>query len=395
MNCTQSLKVRAKRLFDGIQYHNDIIIEVSNGRIKSMQKGTLNCDVTLDGLVVPGFIDLQVNGGGSILFNAEPTLRSLQNIMSTHSRYGTTAMLPTVITDDIKVMKLAAEAVCKAIEQKVLGVEGIHYEGPHISKSRKGAHSEEFIRPISELEWEIFERKDIGQILVTLAPELVSRADIKRLVSLGVIVSIGHSNATFECAHEAVKSGATGVTHLYNAMSPISAREAGVTGCALLNDSVQCGLIVDGHHVSIASSKLALKVKPTGGIFLVTDAMPPVGTKLNEFSFFDRKVTSANGKLTSSTGELAGSVLDMATAVKNCVTFLNVPEDEALRMASLYPLNFLTKANLPVLPRAMLAPSNKANFVQLDADYTVKSTWIEGQCVFDSNLLNPLTKQKA
>jgi N-acetylglucosamine-6-phosphate deacetylase len=378
-------KLRANRLFDGKQYHHDIVMTIQNGVISSLQKDSAHCDVFLDGLVAPGFVDLQVNGGGSVLFNSNPTLHSLQKIVSTHSMFGTTAMLPTIITDDIQVMRMAADAISAAIKQKTLGIIGIHFEGPHISIAKKGAHSEEFIRPISKAEWTVFERQDIGQILVTLAPELVPIEDIQRLVSLGIIVSIGHSNATYDCANNAINAGARGFTHLFNAMSPISAREAGVTGCALLNDNAQCGLIVDGHHVSVASCKLAIKAKPKGGIFLVTDAMPPVGTQLHEFDFFDRKVTCNNGKLTSSTGELAGSNLNMATAVKNSISLLNVLEDEALRMASLYPFKFLTSARLPILPSALLAPDHKANFVQLNENYNVRSTWINGQCVFNIN----------
>ncbi|WP_371194068.1 N-acetylglucosamine-6-phosphate deacetylase [Glaciecola sp. SC05] len=377
-----SVKVLSKYLFDGVDYHHDVVMSIRDGLIIDLHWENLSCDIVLEDLVAPGFVDLQVNGGGGVLFNAAPTIDSLQKMMAAHSQFGTTAMLPTVITDNVDVMSEAADAVGLAIANKNLGIVGIHFEGPHISIAKKGAHSKEFIRPISEEEWQIFERTDIGHILVTLAPEAVSAEDIQKLVSLGVHVCIGHSNATFECADKGLKAGATGFTHLFNAMSGINARHAGVAGCALLNDRAQCGLIVDGLHVSEASCKLALKIKPRGGIFLVTDAMPPVGSAMKEFEFFGRTVTNNHGKLTSSTGELAGSVLDMATAVRNCIKTLGVEESEAIRMGSLYPLSYLLSTRLPISPLALLKAGKPANFIQLDNDFCVKSTWIEGQCVY-------------
>jgi N-acetylglucosamine-6-phosphate deacetylase len=376
------LKVLSKYLFDGVDYHQDIVMSIKDGQIIDLNWDSLKHDIVLEDMVVPGFVDLQVNGGGGVLFNAAPSIDSLKKMMAAHSQFGTTAMLPTVITDNVDVMSEAADAVSLAIANKTLGIVGIHFEGPHISIAKKGAHSKEFVRPISEEEWRIFERTDIGHILVSLAPEAVSAEDIQKLVSLGVHVCIGHSNATYKCADKAVKAGATGFTHLFNAMSGINARHAGVAGCALLNDRTQCGLIVDGHHVSEASCKLALKIKPRGGIFLVTDAMPPVGSAIKEFEFFDRTVTNNHGKLTSSTGELAGSVLDMATAVRNCMKTLGIEEPEAIRMGSLYPLSYLSSSSLPIPPIALLKAGKPANFIQLDDDFCVKSTWIEGQCVY-------------
>ncbi|MFB1033926.1 MAG: N-acetylglucosamine-6-phosphate deacetylase, partial [Sinobacterium sp.] len=292
-------RILTKALFDGANHHYDKVLSVSKGVIVAVDNDISNHDVVLEGLVVPGYVDLQVNGGGGLLFNANPCIDSLKKIMQAHSQFGTTAMLPTIITDNLKTMVRAADIISHAIKDNMLGILGIHFEGPHISTTKKGAHSQEFIRPISEEEWKIFERKDIGHVLVTLAPEVVPIEDIKRLVSMGVHVCIGHSNATYEITNRAIEAGATGFTHLYNAMSAITGREAGVTGSALLNDHTRCGLIVDGHHVSVASCKLALKVKPVGGIFLVTDAMPPVGTQSTEFDFFDRIVTCHKGKLTS------------------------------------------------------------------------------------------------
>jgi N-acetylglucosamine-6-phosphate deacetylase len=371
-------RLYVKKLFDGQNYIDDQVLTIADGKIIAFDNNTASVDEVLEGLVVPGFIDLQVNGGGGALFNDSPSLNNIKTIMAAHAKFGTTAMLPTLITDKISVMEQAADAIAKAIAEKVPGIIGIHFEGPHLSVAKKGAHIEKHIRPISLQEWQVLERKDMGQILVTLAPETVSTDDITRMVSLGIKVCLGHSNADFNTAQKALVAGADGFTHLYNAMSPIQGREPGVTGCALLNDQASCGLIVDGHHVNYDSCKLALKAKPAGKIFLVTDAMPPVGTNSIEFDLVGKKVLLNNGKLTSTTGELAGSVLDMAQAVENTHLGLKLPLDEALRMASSYPANYINQRDI----RGGLVIGNQADFVELSDHFKVKSTWIAGKRVY-------------
>jgi N-acetylglucosamine-6-phosphate deacetylase len=371
-------RLYVKKLFDGQNYIDNQVLTIADGKIIAFDNNTASVDEVLEGLVVPGFIDLQVNGGGGALFNDSPSLNNIKTIMAAHVKFGTTAMLPTLITDKISVMEQAADAIAKAIAEKVPGIIGIHFEGPHLSVAKKGAHIEEYIRPISSQEWQVLERRDMGQILVTLAPETVSTDNITRMVSLGIKVCLGHSNADFNTAQKALDAGADGFTHLYNAMSPIQGREPGVTGCALLNDQASCGLIVDGHHVNYDSCRLALKAKPAGTIFLVTDAMPPVGTNSIEFDLVGKKVLLNNGKLTSTTGELAGSVLDMAQAVVNTHLGLKLPLDEALRMASSYPANYINQSDT----RGGLVIGSQADFVELDDDFKVKSTWITGKRVY-------------
>lgn len=368
-------RVLTQRLFDGESYQDNKVIIIDDGIIMGFDDEVSNFTAQVNGLVAPGFIDLQVNGGGGVLFNSTPSLAGIKAIMASHAKFGTTAMLPTLITDTVSVMDEAADVIASAIASKEPGIIGIHFEGPHLSVAKKGAHSEQFIRDISDEEWQVLERKGIGKVLVTLAPETVAEKDIQRMVAAGIYVSIGHSNANYQQAQSAVEAGATGFTHLFNAMSPLQGREPGVTGCALLNDNTACGLIVDGHHVDYASCQLALKTKPVGKIFLVTDAMPPVGTDDQTFEFFDRHVHLSQGKLTSSTGELAGSVLDMATAVKNAHTHLKLALDEALRMASGYPANYIKDQQ-----RGQLVVGKQADFVVLDNELNVESTWIAGKC---------------
>ena len=370
------LRIHAKRLFDGQNFIDNQVLTITDGVISAIDQNIEECDEKAIGLVVPGYIDLQVNGGGGALFNDSPSVDKLKTIMSAHAKFGTTAMMPTLITDKVEIMAQAANAMSEAIVQKVPGIIGIHFEGPHLSLAKKGTHSAELIRPISGDEWAILSRKDIGLVMVTLAPETVSEQDIARMVELGIKVCIGHTNADFSTAQKAVNAGATGFTHLFNAMSPFQGRKPGVVGCALLNDNTQCGLIVDGHHVDYASCQIAIKTKPAGGIFLVTDAMPPVGTDMKEFPLYDKTVYVENGKLTSTTGELAGSSLDMATAVKNTHIELKIPLDESLRMASLYPAQYLYAEN--DLVRGGLKIGMQADMVFLNDDFSVNETWIAG-----------------
>lgn len=372
-----TLRYYAPKLFDGHDFIDDHVLTIEDGVITAIDKKNTAVDIKADGLVVPGYIDLQVNGGGGVLFNDAPSLDKLKIMFAAHAKFGTTAMMPTLITDKVEVMAQASDVIAEAIKNKTAGIVGIHFEGPHLSLAKKGTHCAELIRPISDDEWQVLSRQDIGQVIVTLAPETVPTEDIERMVQLGIKVCLGHTNADFSVAQKAVDAGATGFTHLFNAMSPLQGREPGVVGCALLNDATQSGLIVDGHHVDYVSCQLAIKTKPKGGVFLVTDAMPPVGTDMIEFPLYDRTVYVENGKLTSTTGELAGSSLDMATAVKNTHIKLNMPLDESLRMASLYPAKYLY-ANQTLI-RGELKVGMKADFLVLNNDLSVNETWINGQ----------------
>ncbi|MEW6990198.1 N-acetylglucosamine-6-phosphate deacetylase [Colwelliaceae bacterium 6441] len=377
-----NFRLNAQRLFDGKQFSEHQVLTIKDGKIIAIDSHTESADVVAEGTVVPGYIDLQVNGGGGVLFNSSPSLESLQTIISAHSQFGTTGMLPTLITDKVEVMAQAADAMALAIAENVPGILGIHFEGPHLSIAKKGTHVQEYIRAISDDEWKILERKDIGQILVTLAPETVSADDVERMVSLGIKVCLGHTNADFKTAQAAMNAGADGYTHLYNAMSPIQGRELGVTGCALLNDQASCGIIIDGHHVDYQAVKLALKTKPKGKLFLVTDAMSTIGTDQTEFSFFDRTVYLKEGRLTSTTGELAGAALDMATAVKNTHLGVGIELDEAIRMASQYPADYINQGNM----RGNLSIGSQADLIVLNEQLEVESTWIAGQKVYTKSV---------
>lgn len=369
----------AEQLFDGDGVRRDVALVIGDdGRVQSIGGDAPAGAERLFGLLAPGLVDVQVNGGGGALFNNEPTLDSLRKMSAAHARFGTTGFMPTLITDEVEVMQEAADAVAAALREAVPGVLGVHFEGPHLSAPKKGTHEERFIRPLSEEELAIYARDDLGLKMVTLAPENVAPEDIRKLVSLGVRVCLGHSNANGATVATALEAGASGFTHLYNAMSPFHSREPGMVGMALISDDAWCGLIADGHHVCKEAMLLALKAKPRGKIMLVTDAMSLVGSDETSFPLFDRVVTRQGDKLTSTTGELAGSHLDMIGAVRNMHQWCEVELFEVLRMASLYPAQFL-QAGL-----GRIVEGGRADMILVDDKLQVQKTWISGRDVYSA-----------
>jgi len=361
------------RLFDGERWHSNVQVTADQGVITRITAcAPAECaDLTL----VPGFIDVQVNGGGGALFNTAPTLDSLRTMLKAHARFGTTAMLPTVITDSVATMQQCADAIAAAVAAFEPGILGVHFEGPHLSVPKRGVHPTEHIRGLTAEELALYGRTDLGIKLVTVAPENVTPEQIRQLVELDVIVCLGHSNADGATVEAALAAGATGFTHLYNAMSPLTSREPGMVGVALADRDSWCGIIFDGHHVHPVAAKLALAAKPRGKMLIVTDAMSPVGTSETEFPFFTGKVTRDGNKLTNEAGSLAGSVLDMAAAVQYAVTELGLEQSEALRMASLYPAEFLGIATT----RGRILPGFTADLVLLDRQGQVQACYLAGE----------------
>lgn len=382
----------AKRLFDGKRFHNNVYLEVSGDVIGSIKQASENtaADVVLDGLVCAGFIDTQVNGGGGVLFNYAPSLATLLTMTNGHSKYGTTAMLPTIITDSSEVMDAAANAVAEALIAEALptgasSILGIHYEGPNLSNEKRGIHPNNHVRSISDADLATFTRQDIGKVMVTLAPENVSPDIITDLVNQGVVVSLGHSAATVEQALAAIDAGATCTTHLFNAMSGLTAREPGLINTALSDQRLTSGLIVDLHHVHPQNCLLAYQCIGAERLMLVTDAMAHVGSDLQTLPWLDSTITRKDGKLTLDNGSLAGSCLDMSSAVRNMYSLLNQQARNhdtntllanVLNMASRVPANLLG-----IVDRGSLKVGNKADFVLLSDDLLVRGAWIGGQPV--------------
>ncbi|MBP6877434.1 MAG: N-acetylglucosamine-6-phosphate deacetylase [Phenylobacterium sp.] len=350
-------------------------VVIDGGRIVAV--GETSADRTIDlegGYLLPGFIDTQVNGGGGVLFNDSPTLEAIATIGAAHRAYGTTGFLPTLISDDLSTVAKAIAAVDAAIEAGVPGVLGIHIEGPFLSEQRKGVHDASKFRTLDEAALELLTSAKRGRTLVTLAPETTTPQMIARLAEAGVTVAAGHTNATYERIVEALQSGVTGVTHLFNAMSPLTSRAPGAVGAALEHQESWCGIIADGRHIHPAVLRIAFAAKRLDRFMLVTDAMPSVGMVDKSFTIQGRPIRVVDGVCVDANGTLAGSDLDMAGAVANAVRMTGLPLADAARMASASPAEFLGLKG----EYGVIAPGARADLVLLGPDLKARRTWIAG-----------------
>lgn len=372
------------RLFDGQDWHDDAALLVEFGHVSAIvPRAAVPANaqpVALgDGLVVPGFIDLQVNGGGGVLFNNQPDLAGIRTICAAHAQFGTTALLPTLITDTVPVNVAAIAAGVAADAARVPGFLGLHLEGPHLSLARKGTHDPALIRPMDDedLARLVAAASALPNLLCTVAAETVTPDQISTLVDAGVVVSVGHSDADAASVTAAFAAGASMVTHLFNAMSQMGNREPGVVGAALADDRIFAGLIADGIHVHRTSIDVARRAKANGPgrLFLVTDAMSQTGTDLTELTLNGRTITRANGALRLADGTLAGADLDMIDAVTFMHRTIGLPLEEVLRMAALYP----AQAVGIDASHGHLRPGAMASFVHLAETLEVRSTWINGE----------------
>ena len=328
-----------------------------------------------DGLLLPGFIDLQVNGGGGILFNDAPSVESIRAIGAAHRRIGTTAFLPTRISADLDIVARAIAAVRGAIAAGVPGVLGIHIEGPFLNVARKGVHDPAKLRELDPSALGLLTSLRSGRTLVTLAPEMTTPQLIQQLVAAGVVVSAGHTNATHAEIRAALAHGLSGFTHLFNAMSQLTGREPGAVGAALDDQGSWCGIIVDGEHTHPVVLRIALRCKPHDRFLLVTDAMPSVGTSEASFELQGRRIIVRDQTCVDEDGRLAGSNLDMASCVRNAVALLGLPLPQAVRMASQIPAEFLGVA----ADYGRIAAGQRANLVLTDEALNVRETWIDGR----------------
>ncbi len=357
----------------------DHAIVVEHGRIADLlpraQLGSGLRIEQVDGVLAPGFIDVQVNGGGGVLLNDAPTVEGVAKICDAHARFGTTSLLPTLITDTPELTTRVAGVVKQAIADHLPGCIGLHLEGPFLAPEKRGAHDANLIRQMNDADVDAILGMGIETLLVTLSPERVPARIIRRLADAGVIVSLGNSNATYEQIMTAADAGARGVTHIYNAMSPLTHRAPGVVGAALDSGALWCGLIADGHHVHPAAIGVALRAKrPPGRIFLVTDAMSTVGSEIQEFDLNGRRIRRQDGVLVLDDGTLAGSDLDMMSAVRFLVQTMKLDLAEALRMAATYPAQFLGRTDI-----GHIVKGARADLVQIDFALQAKATWRQGQ----------------
>jgi len=372
------------RVLTGERFLAGHAVLVDDGRISAVVKAT---DPRARGAeahdlngasLVPGFIDCQVNGGGGVLFNDAPNVETIRRIGTAHAMFGTTGFLPTLISDDVEVMRTAIQSVDQAIGAGVPGVLGIHLEGPYLAPDRRGIHNAAKFHIPREDDLALAASLRHGCTLLTLAPERVSAQAVGTLAARGVIVAAGHTAADYAATRRALDAGMRGFTHLFNAMTPLQSREPGVVGAALEDSASWCGLIVDGYHLHPAVLRIALAAKAQGKLFLVTDAMPPVGSADDTFELNGETITCRDGRCVNARGTLAGSSLDMAAAVRNTIEQASIAPEEALRMASTYPADFLGLG----ASHGRIAPGYAADFVVLDDALQVRETWIGGKRVY-------------
>jgi N-acetylglucosamine-6-phosphate deacetylase len=368
------------RVFDGETIRDGLAVVIKDTRIlevTTQEKISSNIEqrILLGGILAPGFIDVQVNGGGGALLNENPSIETIERIAASHRKFGTTGMLPTVITDAPHILVEAITAAKAAYVAKIPGVLGIHIEGPFLDVNRKGAHAARYIRTMMATDVEQIVNADCGVVMLTLAPNRVPYELIERLAALGVLVSLGHSDATFVEVKLALDAGARAFTHVFNAMSQMNGREPGMAGAALSDTESFCGLIADGLHVHDAAMKVAIAAKSKGRIMLITDAMPSAAGGPDNFELQGRMVRREQGRLVLDDGTLAGSNLTMDEAVRYCVNNLGIKLEEALCMASLNPATFIRSDH----ELGRVRSGYLASLVHLSDDLTVLQTWIDGK----------------
>lgn len=370
----------AARIFDGDDWHENAALLVEHGSVTTIvsSRGLPPDAQRIDlggGMLAPGLVDLQVNGGGGVFFAEQRSAAAIRHICMTHIGLGTTALLPTLVSSPRAHQAEAITAAREAYGAMTLGFADLHLEGPHLSLARRGAHDPSCLRVMDDADADalIAARSDLPALLVTLAPEMVADTHIARLARAGISVSLGHSEASAGKAQAAINAGATLVTHLFNAMGPIAGRDPGLAGAALLS-GVWAGLIADGIHLDPAAIALALRAKAEPGrIFLVSDAMPTVGSALDHFLFSGRTVTRKDGSLRFADGTLAGADIALLDAVRWMHGNTGVQLGEALRMDSRYPALAIGRTDIGVL-----SPGARADFIHLDDDLSLHGVWVGG-----------------
>jgi N-acetylglucosamine-6-phosphate deacetylase len=371
--------ILADRMFDGRRWREHAALMIEAGRIRGIAAwgevpdGEHTRRMPAGVFLAPGLIDLQVNGGGGLLLNDNPTPEALRKIAHAHRRFGTTACLPTLITDSIAATRAAIAAARLAAGAN--GILGLHLEGPFISPKRPGVHRADRIATAAEhhLEW-LAELAGAGRSMITLAPECVPAGFVRTLAERGLCVSAGHSEASAEAVFRAADEGLRAVTHLFNAMPPLAGREPGLVGAALADARLTAGVIMDGIHVDPVSMRAAVAAKGAGGIALVSDAMPTVGSDVDRFDLMGRPVVLRDGRLTAPDGTLAGAHLDMASAVRNAVRLAGMALGDALQCASLTPARLLGMED----ERGVFRRGARADIVALTPEIKAVATWVDG-----------------
>jgi len=371
--------ITGSKLFNGIEFieHKALLIEIQH-IAGIVNEDAIPTDFQVKklegGILSPGFIDLQVNGGGGKLFNNSPDKESLNTIISAHQYFGTTSIMPTVISDSLNILQKCTDTISNEINNNH-SLLGIHIEGPFFNVKYRGVHQNQYINTINASYLNLFETLDKFPVMLTLAPECISIKQLKHLKSLGFKILAGHTDANYDQLEEAVKYGLDGFTHLFNAMGQISAREPGVVGSAFDFDETSASIIVDLHHVHPSLINLSFKQKPKGKLFFVSDSMATINHGEPSFELYDEVVSESNGRIINSEGKLAGSSITQIDAIKNAYQKCSIPLESAISMATLYPAEYLGVSDYI----GQLKKGYRADLAHFDSNFHVQNVWLAGK----------------
>lgn len=375
---TANLTLTGAQLFDGEALHDGLAVEIAAGRItRLLPRAEAPSDAIRlsGGILAPGFLDLQVNGGGGIMLDGAVDAARLARICDAHASLGATSILPTLITDRREATRAVIASAIRAAQDGLPGFAGLHLEGPHLDPRRHGAHDPALIREMEaeDLAALCEAAQALPALIVTLAPATTRPDQIATLTAAGAIVSLGHSDCSYDEAMTAIRAGASMATHLFNAMSPLTSRAPGLVG-AVLDSDIDCGVIADGIHVHPATLRSALAAKRAGRAFLVSDAMAVAGTDQRDFALAGRQILRREGRLTLADGTLAGADLDLPRAAGLAVSELHLPFAQALAMASRIPADIIAAPD-----RGRIAPGARADLLHLDEGLTLRRIWRDGR----------------
>ena len=371
--------ITGSKLFNGIDFIEHKALLIDDQHIAGIvNEDAIPTDFSVQkldgGILCPGFIDLQVNGGGGKLFNNSPDKESLNTIISAHQYFGTTSIMPTVISDSLNILQKCTDTISNEINNNH-SLLGIHIEGPFFNVKYRGVHQKQYINTINASYLNLFETLDKFPVMLTLAPECISIKQLKHLKSLGFKILAGHTDANYDQLEEAVKYGLDGFTHLFNAMGQISAREPGVVGSAFDFDETSASIIVDLHHVHPSLINLSFKQKPKGKLFFVSDSMATINHGEPSFELYDEVVSESNGRIINSEGKLAGSSITQIDAIKNAYQKCSISLESAISMATLYPAEYLGVSDYI----GQLKKGYRADLAHFDSNFHVQNVWLAGK----------------
>ncbi|MDB2671173.1 N-acetylglucosamine-6-phosphate deacetylase [Candidatus Pseudothioglobus singularis] len=371
--------ITGSKLFNGIDFIEHKALLIDDQHIAGIvNEDTIPTDFQVKkldgGILSPGFIDLQVNGGGGKLFNNSPDKESLNTIISAHQYFGTTSIMPTVISDSLNILQKCTDTISNEINNNH-SLLGIHIEGPFFNVKYRGVHQKQYINTINASYLNLFETLYKFPVMLTLAPECISIKQLKHLKSLGFKILAGHTDANYDQLEEAVKYGLDGFTHLFNAMGQISAREPGVVGSAFDFEETSASIIVDLHHVHPSLINLSFKQKPKGKLFFVSDSMATINHGEPSFELYDEVVSESNGRIINSEGKLAGSSITQIDAIKNAYQKCSIPLKSAISMATLYPAEYIGVSDYI----GQLKKGYRADLAHFDSNFHVQNVWLAGK----------------